>query len=172
MKCSKSILLILVSAITAMSSMAIAAENATSYGIRRDEPSIGSHIARRAVISTDLPFDKKYSELTDQQKSIVRSWYEKMGATDEPPFPANGLGTIYKAISQANDILKASGQLTMTVEIDEQGMAQSISIFDSPDPKLSKFATSVIMLEKFKPAICDGAPCKMAFPINIEFVKR
>jgi len=34
---------------------------------------------------------------------------------------------------------------------------------------MTKFESSVLLLTKFKPAVCAGKPCKMQFPFRFKF---
>src|SRR5882724_4148778 len=43
------------------------------------------------IVSSPVPFDKRYEQLTQEQKDALRNDYEALGATDETPFPATGL---------------------------------------------------------------------------------
>jgi hypothetical protein len=36
-------------------------------------------------------------------------------------------------------------------------------------PKMTKAMASVLMLEKYKPAVCGGSPCQMQFPFRMNF---
>jgi hypothetical protein len=77
--------------------------------LKQPEWSTGTNI-KKEVASGDIPFDKRYSELTPEQRDQLKSQYERMGPEDEPPFPANGLGPIYKAIAAAQQKLLVEGR--------------------------------------------------------------
>ncbi|HSH89321.1 MAG TPA: hypothetical protein VK996_05015 [Ramlibacter sp.] len=152
-------------------------ESATTGGdgrrfvIRQDMADTGSNI-RRPVATGSVPFDKRYDELTAEQQANVRSLYQQLGPRDEPPFPVNGLATVYKAISTAQNLLHVQGNLSMFVEIDAKGEPQSVKVFESPDPKMTRAVASILMLEKYKPALCDGTPCAMGFPVRLTLEMR
>jgi outer membrane biosynthesis protein TonB len=141
------------------------------YTIRDADAQTGSHIKRDAVTST-LPMDKAYGELSAEQKAWIKSNYEDMAEEDEPPFPLEGLGAIYKPLGQAGQQLKDKGMLSLHVWVDSQGKATSVEVLKSPSRAMTKFAASLAGLTKFKPAVCGGQPCKMVFPIDLEFVIR
>ena len=136
-----------------------------------DMPETGSNI-RRQTVRGSIPFNLRYSELTPEQKESVRAQYERLGPRDEPPFPVNGLGNVYKAISTAQNLLHVQGNLSMFVEIDAKGEPQSVKVFESPDPKMTRAVASILMLEKYKPALCDGNPCAMGFPVRLTLEMR
>ena len=137
------------------------------YGIRQDQAATGSNIRRNAVTGS-IPFDKRYDELTPEQLKIFRSQYQRLGPRDEPPFPANGLATVYKAISVAQNHLQAQGTISLFVEVSSKGEPMAVSVFESPDPKMTRAVASILMLEKYKPALCDGTPCQMGFPVRLQ----
>jgi hypothetical protein len=148
------------------------------YAIKQDQPLTGSNI-RRDRITSSLPLDKRYSELTNEQQDDVKSQYEQMAENDEPPFPVDGLGPLYKAISEAHKYLLRAhyglgvdGPLTLYVEVDSQGNATSVSAYQSPDPDMTKSAAAVAMLTRYKPAVCSGRPCAMDFPIRMQLTTR
>ena len=47
----------------------------------------------------------------------------------------------------------------------------AVSVFESPDPEITRVAASVLMLSKFKPAVCAGRPCAMQFPLEVNLRK-
>jgi hypothetical protein len=44
-----------------------------------------------------------------------------------------------------------------------------VTLFGAPDAAMSRFATQVLMEQKFKPALCAGVPCAMGFPFSVSF---
>ncbi|WP_048440406.1 hypothetical protein [Caenimonas sp. SL110] len=141
------------------------------YTIPQDRAETGSNI-RRSVVTSALPLNKKYEELSPSEKELVRSQYVKLGPRDEPPFPMNGLATVYKAISVAQGVLQVKGNLSMFVDVNSKGEPMGVSVFDSPDPQITRAVASILMLEKYKPAVCDGSPCQMGFPVRLGFELR
>ena len=139
------------------------------YSIKQDEPSTGSTINREIVIGGTVPFDKRYSELTAEQQRILKSQYQRMGDADEPPFPVNGLRPIYLMLANGQRELRVNGPLSIFVEVDSEGRATKVSVLQSPNPEMTKLAASVLLLEKYKPAVCSGIPCTMEFPLRITF---
>ena len=92
-----------------------------------------------------------------------------MRPLDEPPFPVAGLKPIHEAIAEIQRRLLAQGKLSMLAEVDAQGKVTGVSVYESPDPKLTQAAATVLMLTQFKPAVCRGEPCKMSFPLRVTF---
>ena len=141
------------------------------YTLKQPDPRTGTNM-RSEVASGAMPFDKRYSELTPEQQGRLKSQYERMGPEDEPPFPINGLGPIYKAIAAAQQKLLIEGTLSVAVEVNSLGQAVSVSVFQSSDPKMTQFVAAVLMNESYKPALCGGSACTMQFPFRMQFQTR
>lgn len=155
----------------AMIPAAAAEPDAARFRLRQAEPTTGTNITAEIALSA-LPFDKRYSELSPDQQRRVKSLYAGLGADDEPPFPANGLGPIYKAIAAAQQKLLITGALSVAVEVNGSGEPVSVSVLQSSDPKMTQFVAAVLMREAYKPALCSGSPCSMQFPFRMQFQTR
>jgi len=142
------------------------------YSLKQDQPDTGTSIKRGIATGSVVPFDKRYSELTPEEQASVKSLYEGLGPNDEPPYPLNGLAPIYNVIAAGQQKLLVTGNVTLAVEVDNQGDATSVSVLRSADPEMVKFVASVLMLQKYKPAMCNGSPCTMQFPFRISFDTR
>jgi hypothetical protein len=117
-----------------------------------------------------LPYDKRYAELTPEQKEIVRSHYEDMAPGDEPPFPLDGLAPLMLAVSKAANMLGSHGLLDLSVEVDSQGTARSVSIYQAVDEQTTHVIAKLLMVQKYKQAVCSGKPCKMDYPLRVQFM--
>lgn len=139
------------------------------FDLKQEIPTIGSHIPRKVMTGSQVPINRRYAELTEQEREIVRSRYEAMMPLDEPPYPADGLMAIYRAVSEIQRKVLAQGELSMFADIDAQGHVTTISVMKSPDPTLTRALANVLMLTQFKPAVCRGQPCAMGFPLRVTF---
>ena len=139
------------------------------YAIKQDVPNLGSNIARKVATSSDVPLNRRYSELTPAEQDFVKSRYEAMMPLDEPPYPVDGLLPLFNAVRKVQDAVLAQGELSMFVDVDAQGQATAVSVMKSPDPKLTQAVASVLMLTKYKPALCRGQPCSMGYPFRMTF---
>lgn len=148
------------------------ADTPAKYTIRQAEPDTGTRIPKNIVDGSRLPLNKRYGELTSEQQKLLKAQYEQMGDADEPPYPANGLGPVYQQIARGQQKLLARGPLAMFVDIDVTGVATAVQVLQSPDPQVTRFVATVLMQEKYKPAVCDGKPCRMQFPFRIDFEVR
>jgi hypothetical protein len=63
------------------------AETAPPDRIIRGDPSTGSTVRPPLAWGGELPFDKRYDQLTAQEKETLNQFYENIGPGDEPPFP-------------------------------------------------------------------------------------
>ena len=140
------------------------------YSLKEDDAAhMGTRVRNEIARGGIIPFDRRYEELTNAQREYLKSQYESMGANDEPPFPVNGLASIYKVVAKGQQKFLVTGDMSLAVEVNGQGEATSVSIFKSPDAELTKFVASVLMFQKYKPAVCNGSPCTMQFPFRVKF---
>lgn len=110
--------------------------------------------------------NRRYHELTDAERQVVNEFYEDVAPGDEPPFPADGLKPIIQAVYKAQRKLQVEGELKLIVSVDANGQATEVAALASPSPEMTKFASMVLLLTKFKPAVCGQKPCAMQFPFN------
>jgi hypothetical protein len=146
----------------------LAQSAAPEYSVRGDAHT-GSAIRSKLVSGGNLPVNKRYDELTADDKELVNQWYESIGPGDEPPFPAQGLKPVYTAMARLHGELQAKGQLILIATVDARGDVTQVKAVGNPDPELTKFAATVLALTNFKPALCKGVPCKMDFPFSFQF---
>ncbi|WUR15533.1 hypothetical protein E7V67_010660 [[Empedobacter] haloabium] len=137
-----------------------AAEDAT-YAFR-DQPRTGSHI-RRNVAFAQIPFDKRYADLSDAQKSVLRAGYERMDANDEPPFPVNGLSPMFRALARLEKSDIRPGPIKAAVSVDQAGQPLTVRILAAPSEYLGDYVARLLLLERYKPALCGGQPCGQDF---------
>lgn len=142
---------------------------APEYTIRESEPRTGSNIRRAVVRGSPIPINKKYEELSAEQKDSLNQFYESMGPGDEPPFPADGLKPIHHAMAKAQQKFLVSGDLMLIAAVASDGNVTQVKAIGSPSPEMTKFASTVLLLTKFKPALCKGAPCTMDYPFHFKF---
>jgi hypothetical protein len=152
--------------------VAAEATDAQQYTVKQTAPSLGSNVRRDVIKAGAVPLDKRYDELTAEQKDILKSSYEKMKAEDEPPFPAKGLMPIVNAIRDAHEqtALQYKGPLTLYVDVDSSGNAKSVSVVQSPDKMITQVAAMALVKQTYKPAVCDGKPCAMQYPFHVDLI--
>ena len=142
------------------------------YGIREAEPRVGSSIKRYALQGSPIPINKRYNELSAEEKASLNQYYEKMEAGDEPPFPIDGLQPVYDAIRKAQAKLLVVGELILVASVNAVGEVTEVKTVGSPSPAMTNFAASVLLLTKFKPALCQGVACEMGYPFQLDFAVK
>lgn len=60
--------------------------------------------------------------------------------------------------------------MTFAVDVDADGEATAVKVLLAADPQLTRTIASVLLLTKYKPAVCSGKPCAMAYPFRISAV--
>ena len=120
-------------------------------------------------VTSSVPFDKSYVELTPEQQALVKRQYPGLEEGDEPPYPAKGIGPIYKWITQAQDKVNVALKLRLNVLVGKDGNALSVTTIGASSPEIARFAAMVVAKEKYKPAVCHGAPCEMVYPFIMNF---
>jgi hypothetical protein len=139
-----------------------AEEARKTFTLKQDEPSLGTHIPQ-VLVSSSIPLDQTYNQLSDAHKAMLRGLYEDMSEQDEPPFPANGLGKLLEAINKGATKHQARGDFALIVHVASDGLASSVEVLKTPNDEFGRFAASVVMLTKFKPALCGAQACAMDF---------
>jgi hypothetical protein len=151
-----------------------AAESADvqQYTVKQSAPSVGTNLRRDIIKAGAIPLNKRYDELTAEQKEILKSPYEKMTAGDEPPFPADGLMHIMNAVRDVHEQtdLMFKGPLTFYVDVDSSGNAKAVSVVQSPDKVITDAVSLALVKQTYKPAVCGGTPCAMQYPFHVELI--
>lgn len=129
----------------------------------------GTRFGRAAMTSSGLPLNRRYADLDDNEKALVRSNYEGMPETDEPPFPADGLLPVFTTLHIGAERGFPKGKLAIVVDVDSAGKVQHAQTYGKVDADFSRFAASVLARTPFKPAVCAGKPCAMQYVMRIEF---
>lgn len=138
------------------------------YSPTPDRPVTGTMIERPVVIGGRVPIDKSYAELSPEQQHMVKADYASLGASDEPPYPLNGLKSISQRIAHADVSASVDGELVMQVDVNSSGDATSVTTVRSPNAHIANVAAAALQREKYKPAICRGQPCAMPFIFHVE----
>ena len=139
------------------------------YRVPSREPGYGTRLHFNRATSEHLPFHKGYHQMTPAEQSWVRGAYPLLDKDDEPPYPINGSRNMYTQMSLAMSRFGDEGEMTLFVDVDSTGKATSASVYNTPTPELAKAAMVIVLMEKYKPALCAGKPCAMKFPISMQF---
>lgn len=133
------------------------------------DPPTGSNIRHVVSRIENVPMNRRYDQLTAEQKAYVASWYGKLEAGTEPPFPQDGLKPIYEAAYLGQQKYRVKGELLIFASVDVSGQVDAVQVHRSPDPRMTDFMARILMLTKFKPAVCGGKPCRMDHPFLLDF---
>jgi len=110
--------------------------------------------------------------MDDSERASVKRMYPLMDDADEPPFPLKGMREIDEGLSAIAGKLWSKGYLDIIVQVDSEGNATTAQVIAAPDPELGKTAAQLFLFIKYKPAMCAGTPCAMAFPYYTNYVTR
>lgn len=128
-----------------------------------------SYHKRGMIMSGAIPYDRNYEQLSPEQKAAVRAEYDSVGPKDEPPYPKYGLADVADAVSRMSVRDPIEGEVVLTVRVDERGDAKSVSIYKTPDARLSNLVALMVTRSKFKPGLCEGRPCAMDYVFRYYF---
>jgi hypothetical protein len=129
----------------------------------------GTIIKKEVRWDSKIPLDKTYGQLTPQQKEYLHAMYESLKPGDEPPFPLDGIKPIITAINKGQRLVRARGELNLTVMVGPDGKAREVADYGSTrNDEILKFAASILLLTKYKPAVCSGKPCAGQFPFSLK----
>ncbi|RBP49899.1 hypothetical protein [Arenicella xantha] len=140
------------------------------YKLYGDAPK-GSKL-RPIEATSYIPFNKEYSQLSERQKKIYRADFQGLQPDQIPPFPEGGVNQIYEPLIQGHARIGGGGELLLFADIDEEGVAQKVTVYKSPTEELAELATTVVFNLKFHPATCAGEPCAMEFPFLFDVPHR
>jgi hypothetical protein len=148
----------------------LSAQSAPDFRVKEERVRTGTLFIRDGVTKSEIALNRNYYELSPHDKEIVHGWYEYIAPGDEPPFPVDGLGPIYKAINKGRNIAPvAHGDLFVAVTVGPDGKARDVQVFKSPGHDITRFVSEVLLLTRYKPAICSGKKCQMQFPLSLTF---
>lgn len=169
--CLRQLLIGLVTASFALAASA-ADEPPREYTLKQETASTGTRLKRDIGFSAEVPLNKKYHQLTADEKRVVHAAYEGIADGDEPPFPLGGQGAVLRGVLKIQQELMLKGELFLIAEVDAKGRVDQVSVVAAPDPQMAKGAAVVLMSTPFKPAVCAGKPCKMEYPLHLELSIR
>lgn len=156
-------------ALAAVASPAALAQEiaAPRYTMKEERPRTGSNLRRDTLVGP-LPLNRRYEDLSPEERRRFHARYVQLGPGDEPPFPEDGLGAVYGPLHKAIGLGRIPrGVLEAIVHVDATGQATQVEILSSPAPELAKLTVLIGMEVRFKPAKCAGAACAMGFPVHL-----
>jgi len=146
---------------------------AARYSLRPEHRPFTNNDFAEALSKTSI--NRSYDQLPAAERQRLRDQYVGMREDDEPPFPRDGLEPLLDAVLRAYGRLaqkQIAGTLDIEVIVDADGNATTVNAYKSPNGQLLSVVASIAMLTKYKPASCEGVPCRMSFPLRLEFVLK
>lgn len=132
----------------------------------------GTILRKQLTWNSNIPLNKTWEQMTPEQKAEIAALYESMPPGDEPPFPVQGMKPVFNSIVKGQRIVRARGRLNMVVNVSPEGKATEVvdhgGVGGPNAREMTQFAQSVLLMTKFKPAICAGKPCKSEFPFQLD----
>lgn len=165
----KSLRFVLLLLIAGTALPSFAQKNPPIYSLREAYAATGSNVKVVATPEYIVPINRRYEELTQEDQAKLRAIFPDLTATDEPPFPLDGMMKLFEVIRKTREHVKHTGDLYMSVLVSEKGDAELVHIFSSPSNEMTEIMTQALVLVKYKAAKCDGQPCKMEFPLKLNF---
>jgi hypothetical protein len=156
-------------ALALLASQAVLADELPRKQFEIKEEQLGSRLPRVALRSEGLPLNRRWADLSDAEKALVRANYDGMPAVDEPPFPAQGLMPIFDAIKRGADKQGPLGTLTLVADVDSAGKVRHVDTFGKVDAEFARFASQVLIATPFKPALCAAQACNMQYVLRVQF---
>ena len=140
-----------------------------AHRLLSESPRPGSRIREVVASAKHFPIDKRYHELTEAEKAVLRGAYESMPDGDEPPFPAQGLAPIMKRLVQLQGRTRFEGVVHLHVKVNASGDATEVALVKHSSVEAAKAVAYVLVTTKYKPALCRGTACAMDYPFHMEF---
>lgn len=136
----------------------------------------GTIIRRDLKWSSNIPLNKTYGQFSPEEKAAFHALYEALAPGDEPPFPEAGMRPVFNSIRKGQQVVRARGQLNMVVTVGPDGKALQVAdmggVHGVNAREMTRFAGSVLLMTKFKPAVCHGMPCTSQFPLILDLTFR
>jgi hypothetical protein len=95
-----------------------------------------------------------------------------MPETDDPPFPAAGMGRIVADLSSVITELRVEGEVTAVVQVNAKGEATGVRLVQYPSVEVAKVVAFILMKTSYRPASCGGTPCALEFPFSFNLELR
>jgi hypothetical protein len=123
--------------------------------------------------STSPVSGSRWNDLSENEKRIVKLRYPALEDGDEPPYPLEGMRPLSAGLTKVGYVDSSfEGILRMNVLVGADGKAKSATAVGKLPPEVAKYIGGVLLITRYKPAICHGTPCDMLFPFVTNFEHR
>ena len=143
---------------------------AKTYSLKSQEFSF-NRFGDKIATGGSAPLNKGYAQMTSEQQQYVRRAYPLLHPDDVPPCPEKGAEQIFRWLSEMHRMVGEEGSFLSMVDVDASGKVTAITVFESPGAKITDFIKRILFRQIFSPAQCNGAPCAMRYPFNVEFTQ-
>jgi hypothetical protein len=172
MKLTRLFFLLLPFVVSGYCASSAAQTDAPIYSLRETHASTGSNIRVTATPDYIVPINRRYAELTANEKTLLIQQFPNWIEGDEPPYPVDGVKPLFEVLRRTREFIKQSGEFHMSVLVNEKGEPELVHIYSSPSNELIEIMQQALVLIKYKPALCGGIPCKMEFPFKLSFPQK
>lgn len=141
----------------------------------------------QVALTSPLPLDKSYAELTEAQKQIARSYNGDLSQDDHPAYPKKGLTSLYsplmdqsrihlykgseladRAFSIHTYVPPKEGNLLAVATITAAGKVESVNVLESTSKEQAEYAVEVLRQTEFDPGTCDGEACQSEYLLQLK----
>lgn len=153
----------------AVGAVPVPAGNYDEFGLNDDDPAFRA-LAQREAARRAPPKDANWIALTPDQKQVVRHAYPALDDRDEPPYPLKGMRPFHAEVSALYAKMpEYEGEGMVYVTVGADGVPTSATTYGVTHQEFGRYLSMVVMMQRFKPALCAGTPCAMIFPIRFSF---
>ncbi|MET0983618.1 MAG: energy transducer TonB, partial [Telluria sp.] len=141
----------------------------TKRYVMKEAPRVGSHLPEERATSL-FPPAAKWEELSEVQKNTLRTMYPALERGDDPPYPLYGTRELYQAVLRQTELHDGVfGTVNVLLMVGADGKPKQANIVATTNPQLAKVVATTMMVQKYKPASCQGKPCDMAYPVDLDY---
>ncbi len=142
-----------------LSQLSLAADSSGAfYFYDRENASTGSSFGTKTDVSSRVPFDRAWAELSAEQRELVKSDYDGLALADEPPFPQSGLAPIFRLLVRGTLTKKVEeGTVQVVATVDREGVVQDLRFYKTPGKVTTSIVADALLKTHFKPGIKNGS---------------
>ncbi|MEN3275177.1 MAG: hypothetical protein V7631_967 [Massilia sp.] len=141
----------------------------TKRYVMKEIPRVGSHLPEERAMSL-FPPAAKWENLSELQKNTLRAMYPALERGDDPPYPLYNTGELYQAVLRQTELHDGVlGKAGVLVVIGADGKPKQAMVVSTTNPQLARVIATTMMVQKYKPASCQGKPCEMAYAVDLDY---
>ena len=116
---------------------------------------------------TFLPPEASWAQLSIPEQNFFKVLYPALAPGDEPPYPLTGTQATNQLIGKIVDKLGGyRGLVRMRVLVGVDGKAKSVTAIGKLPEQVVRYVGAAVMTPTYKPALCQGTPCEMVYPLS------